>query len=129
MLVTEQALADVLYQATQNVDVYGLEFEELCDNIEILNLVNKYPSETRVYNSKSLGRKVQLTAQRRINTTKIKNLAQQYFQDLLQATDEAKKENRNLDKEDLLYVLNPDENKPEVDKMVLERINIYKLFD
>lgn len=133
-LAVEQALADILYEATGNVDVYQMQFEELCNNIELFRLVKKFPSENRHYESYSLKKTVDISAKKRLNLSKIKELINEYINNVGEWINEegavggTSQENiKPADLEELLYALNPDENMPEKDKAVIKRILNYGL--
>ena len=117
----EEALADCLYEATGNIDVYNLQFEELCDNIELFRMVKKFPSEPRVFNVSS-GGTMTLTALKRPNISRIQQDYTDYFS-LIQND----VMNNNGTFEDLLFILNPDENMPQKDEAVTKRIKLYDL--
>ena len=124
-LAMEEALADVLYDATGNIDVYKLQFEELCDNIELLRMVKRYPSETRTFTC-SQGDTISLTAKKMPNVVK---LQQEYLEYINQIADWVNSDVKagNGTFEDLLFILNPDENMPEKDEAVSRRIRTYGL--
>ena len=133
-LAVEQALADILYEATGNIDVYQMQFEELCNNIELFRLVKKFPSENRHYESYSLKKTVDISAKKRLNLSKIKELINEYINNVGEwineegAVGDTCHENvESADLEELLYALNPDENMPEKDKAVIKRILKYGL--
>lgn len=133
-LIMEQALADILYEATGNVDVYQMHFEELCNNIELFRLIKKFPSENRHYESYSLNKTIDISAKKRLNLSKIKELVNEYTNNLGEWVDkegviydEYSEQSKPADLEELLYCLNPDENMPEKDKAVIKRILKYGL--
>lgn len=132
-LAMEQALADVLYDATGNVDVYQMQFEELCNNIELFRLVKKFPSENRQYESYSLNKTIDISAKKRLNLTKIRELSNEYTANIQEWLEEEGAvgadgdSNKAADLVELLYCLNPDENMPEKDKAVVKRILGYGL--
>ncbi len=124
-LAMEEALADVLYDATGNIDVYKLQFEELCDNLEIFRMVKKYPTETRNYTS-TKGDKISLTAVKRPNVSKLQQEYLEYINQIADWVNSDVKAGKGTF-EDLLYILNPDENMPEKDDAVTKRIKLYGL--
>lgn len=126
-LAMEQAMADLLFDATNNVDVYGLSFEELCDNIEIFNLVKKWPSEERNFNSFLSGKTITLSANKKLNTSQLKNQYLSYVNEIIDWLNTEVKEKGSGEFEDLLYILNPDEDMPEKDDIVSQRIKLYNL--
>lgn len=127
MLVIEQAMADILYDATENPEVYALGFEDLCDNIELFGLVKKFPTTERNYYAQTLGKNISITAKRKLNIGSINRLADEYRQEIQQWLHESMTENKNLTLEDLVFILNPDENKSNLDKFVEQRIKKYNL--
>lgn len=120
-LIVEQALADVLYEATGEVKVYQMEFEELCDNIELFSLVKKFPSVPRIYNSQSFHEPVLLKIDKKLNLNKIERLTKEYMDEIKTVLAETP----NIQPEDILYVLNPYEDRPNVDKAVMARLSKY----
>ncbi len=127
MLIIEQALADVLYESTRNKEVYAMEFEDLCDNLELFNLVKHFPSEERNYFAASLQKNISLTAYKKLNLGKINKLAEEYKTEIQSWAEEYNKNKNPLTLEDLVYILNPDETKAELDEKVIERIKKYNL--
>ena len=125
-LAMEETLADILYDATGNSDVYTLGFEELCDNIEVFNLVKKFPSESRHFNSKITGKEIELIATKRLNLNNIQRTYIEYLNEIIDWVNTDVKNNQGTF-EDLLYILNPEENMPEKDAAVTERIKVYNL--
>lgn len=124
-LAMEQALADALYEATENQDVYKLQFEELCDNIELFKMIRKFPSESRTFVS-SGGDTISLAAKRPVNTNSLQRDYLDYVNQIVDwVNTDVKDDNGTLD--DLVCILNPDENAPEIDKNVEQRIKIYQL--
>src|SRR5574344_1271132 len=126
-LALEQALAEALYEATGNNDVFAMQFEELCDNIEVFNLVKKYPSEARTYYSSTAQRNVTISAKRRVNTNRINNLYKIYTEEIKDWVNNDVKQDGKAYFEDLLGILNPDETNKEKDLAVSSRIKAYKL--
>lgn len=121
-IIIEQALADVLYESTGDENVYCMQFEELCDNIELFNLVKKFPSENRTYNSTSLQETVSLRASRRLSIGKIERLAQEYLKGVKEYINEASEENAKINYTDLIDVLSPYEGREKIDEATFKRI-------
>ncbi len=124
-LAIEEALADVLYEATGNIDVYKLEFEELCDNIELFSSVKKFPSSTRYFTAQN-GEAMELSAKKRPNTANLRQKYLDYINEIVDWSNTDVKEGRGTF-EDLLFILNPDENMPQKDEAVSQRIKLYNL--
>ena len=119
-LAMEETLADVLYDVTGNVGVYNLQFEELCDCIEIFKMAHKYPTDNRVFITQA-GNQLSLSAKKAPNTTRLQQDYLGYINDIIDWVNTDVKDNKaTLD--DLLFILNPDENMPEKDREVMERI-------
>ena len=124
-IAMEQILADVLYDATGNVGVYKLSFEELCDNIELFNLVKKFPSQTRHFVTRTTNENVDITANKKLN---LNNIQRKYIDCLNEIIDWVNTDVKNAEKadfEELVFILNPDENMPEKDEAIKERLKNY----
>lgn len=127
----EQALADVLYEATGNEKVYTLTMEELIENLECFKLIKKFPSKEKwSITTRRLGETFEIRLLKPINFYKINKLLTEYVGELHKYLNECIKEDKPFDKEEFLYILNPYEDTPEVDKNTLVRIDeIMKLFN
>lgn len=127
-LAMEEALADVLYDCTGNIDVYSMKFEELCSNLELFRLCKKFPSEPRNYSSVSLNKDISLRAVKKPNTTGINRLYKEYLNNITEwVNEDVSNSPEKPDLVELLYCLNPDENMPDKDKAVVRRIKEYGL--
>ncbi len=124
-LALEQAMADVLYEATGCEDVYGLEIENLLDNIELINLVKKFPSEERRYKPTGYDKEIIITANKKPSLYRIKQLYNEYLDEIEQWLSEPGVDRNNLNYEDLLYILNPEENNLTRDIDVAKRMAKY----
>ena len=124
-LAIEQALADVLYESTNNEEVYSLLFEDLADNIELFNLSKKFPTPERKYKPGSRDTDITLSAGKKINLHKIKHLYNEYLNEINQWLSESDENRQNLDYEDLLYILNPEENNFKRDMCIAQRMAKY----
>ena len=120
----EQVLADVLYKATKEPKVYSLCFEELIDNMEIFNLVKRFPSESRYIKAQATNEEFQLKLLRKLPLYNLNKLTAEYVQELQKYANECIKENKPLDKEQILFILNPIEDLPEVDQATMSRIDV-----
>lgn len=126
-LAMEQALADVLYEATGNKDVFGMQFEELCDNIEVFRLVKdkNIPSEDRTYHSFSLDKDIAISLKKKPNLNALSRLYKEYFDEMvIWVNEDVKKEGKGYFV-DLLGILNPDETDKAKDDAVALRIRKY----
>ncbi len=126
-LAMEQALADVLYEATENEDVYKLSFETLADTLENILLVRKFPAAENLHRETPDGVSMDLKALRKPNVSKIGRLYNEYVNDITDWTKEIGQDTQNIDLEDLLYILNPEENRPAKDIAVARRMALYGL--
>lgn len=125
LLAFEQAMADVLYEATGNEDVFALNFENLCDNLEILLLAKTFPTQERTYSPMNDGKMLTLSAKKKPNIFKLKSLYTEYMNQVSTWVNEDVKNTDKPDFEQLLYILNPDENMPHKDIAVAGRMAQY----
>lgn len=128
LIAGEQVLAEALYDATRNPEVFGMQFEELCDNIELFNMIKKFPSESRTYNSPSLGKEIVLTAQSKLD---LKTLRNEYLACTNDVTDlwlnSEVKTNGFGKLSSLIDILANGENNPKILEAIAKRIKAYKL--
>lgn len=126
-LAMEQALADVLYEATDNISVYHMDFENLSDNIELFSLARKFPTEERNYSDDNGKTFVNISAKRKLNMYKIQKLYRQYVDDISQLLKEFS-DGKYTEKEfyeELFYILNPETNNYQKDMEVMKRFAKY----
>lgn len=124
-LAMEQALGDILYEATENEKVYSMGFESLCDNLEVFSLAKKFPTEEKPCPATSENEEMTLVCKKKPNLAKINRLYHEYMGQISEWTTEIAQNKTPADWEDLLYILNPDENKPVKDMAVARRMMIY----
>lgn len=123
-LALEQTLADILYEQSGNEDVYALSMEELLSNYEAFMLVKKFPvKESFQLSCQSLGRPVEVTLKRRIQPYQIAQKFNKYYVEINDYLKESFEEKQQLSKQELLYILNPDEGKERIDELTIKRIN------
>ena len=124
-LAMEEAMADVLYDATGNLEVYSLEFENLCDNLELFSMATKFPTETRTYTPAQHNSEMTIAAKKKPNLGQLKQLYKEYLEEL----QDWEKENEQISKDEvnteLLYRLNPEEDNPLKDYYVAQRMAKY----
>ena len=124
-LAMEEAMADVLYDATGNLEVYSLEFENLCDNLELFSMATKFPTETRTYTPAQHDSEMTIAAKKKPNLGQLKQLYKEYLEEL----QDWEKENEQISKDEvnteLLYRLNPEEDNPLKDYYVAQRMAKY----
>lgn len=123
-LCLEQALADLIYESCGNEEVYAFQMEELFSYMEAIMLIKKFPmKEANEVPCNLLGRNVELNLKHRIQPYQIEKKFREYYQEMVNYINECADENKNLSKEEMLYVLNPDENKPRIDELTKMRID------
>ena len=105
--------------------------EELIENLECFKLIKKFPSKEKwSITTRRLGETFEIRLLKPINFYKINKLLTEYVGELHKYLNECIKEDKPFDKEEFLYILNPYEDTPEVDKNTLVRIDeIMKLFN
>ena len=124
MLAMEQALADSLYEATDNENVYKTAFEHLCDKLEVFSLVKSLPVSETLPLPTVDGSTSELGIKKRVNLSEIHKKYKEYMEEI----DEWIEETEDLDKPDyqeLLYILNPEEGNVTRDLAVAERMATY----
>ncbi len=128
-LAMEQALADILYDATGDKRVFGMAFEELCDNIEVFRLVKEkdIPSKDRMYYSHSLEQGISLRINKKLKIASINRLFSEYLNEMKIWINNDVKEEGKAYFVDLLGILNPDETDTEKDDAISSRIKKYNL--
>ncbi len=122
MLAIEQVIADELFNVCNDESVYALEFEVLCNLLEIImsSKVDKNKSYIKINN---MNNKMFILSK----DAKVFNFKKAYseyikeFNELLTELPEGKQ----LEAEDILYTLNPKENRPLRDKYIIQRLEKY----
>ena len=122
-LCLEQAMADILYENSKNEEVYSLIMEELLTDFEALMLEKKFPLKDKIsVTSSTLGKDVDLSIKYRIQPYQIEKKFKEYYDEITEYINECLKENKALDKEEILCILNNDESKTITDKLTMQRI-------
>ena len=121
-LCIEQAIADCLYKATNEPKVYSLSFEELIDNLEVFMLVKKYPSQSRFIRPLNTNEEIELRLLRKPNLHKLNEQIDEYANEMRSYVSECARENKPIEKEELMYILNPFEDEEAIDKATMCRI-------
>jgi len=123
-LAIEQTLADILYENCGNEEVYALSMEELLSNYESFMLIKKFPvKEPFQLSCQSLGRPVEITLKRRIQPYQISQKFNHYYEEIKDYLKEYFEEKQGLSKQEILYILNPDEDKERIDELTKKRID------
>ncbi len=119
-MALQKTLADLLYEATENKDVYNCTVENLLRIIEKVYRAKKFPVEY-IINDKS-----QITVNNRIN---IANIQQNYVDYVNEIADWVNTDvkNGNATLEDLVLILNPYEETKELDDIIKHMISEYHL--
>ena len=120
-LCLEQAMADILYKVTGESRVYSLNTEELMDELETFNLVKKFPFIKNIQ-SKEYNKNFDIKLKSKPNYYQLKQLYADYMSEILDYVSECFDKGEKIRKEDLVLILNPDENKPDIDEYTRSRI-------
>ena len=102
-----------------------MEFETLCDNIELFSMAKKFPTDERTYSPTGKGETISISARKKLNLIPLKSLYKQYLNEIIEWVNEDVKNSNSADYEDLLYILNPEENNPQRDIQVSKRMSVY----
>lgn len=121
-LASEQAIADVLFEATGDEKVYAMELETLIGTLEKLMKVRKFPSSPIKVKINSLNITTTLSAKKRVFLQNIKELYNDYIKEMFEYKDECDAENKPYEDEQYLLILNPDENAKLIDTYTMLRI-------
>ena len=124
-LAMEQALADVLYEATENEQVYTMGLETLCDNLEVLSLSKKFPTGEKFCPATQENEAITIVAKKRPSLAKVNMIYKEYQEQITDWTKEIAEGKTQADWEDLLYILNPEENNPQKDLSIAKRMSRY----
>lgn len=123
ILCAEQALADVLYKATNEPKVYSLTFQELADALEKFNSVRKVDNQKQIVQSSVLKSALELSLKRKLNFYQIERTIAEYKENILDYMQTEKVDESNFSKEEILCCLNTDVEKSYLDDYVRKRID------
>ena len=88
-------------------------------------LIKKFPvKESFQLSCQSLGRPVEITLKRRIQPYQISQKFNHYYEEINDYLKECFDEQKQISKQEILYILNPDEEKKRVDELTKKRINV-----
>ena len=118
LLAIEQAMADELYRVSRRESLYKLSFEMLVNFFETL-LIMGNKGENVIENA---GRVYKFREQPKVQPLKMNYL--KYYNELKEVIPEGTKE-KDVDVEEILYTLNPYEDKPRRDECIKERLRGY----
>lgn len=114
ILAMEQAMADILYDATKDVRVYNLKLETLMDKMELFRVAKDFPTVPTpcVYGGDDAT--FSLAARKRPNTALLKQKYTQYLEELKEYQAEIK-DNKPEHYNEILFILNPNNDEPMID--------------
>ena len=121
-LATEQAFADILYKATDDARVYSLRLEEFMFLFEKLKYTNLKKDDEIKVPSRVLDKEISIKLKHRINFADKNTLYKDYLEELLDIAKTRFSNDETIPVQQLLYILNPDEEKTEVDKYTQLRL-------
>ena len=122
ILATEQAMADELYRVSKNNIVYQYELEDLALWYELSQFIKKDDRKGLELTNQDNNERFIIKEKPNKN-----NILQKYIKYMKEFNDDEElfMENGELNKEEILFCLNPNENMPERDKYTKKRINGY----
>lgn len=123
LLCAEQAMADVLYKATNEPQVYALTYQELAEAIEKFASVKKVNNQEQIIHSKLLNSSFSIHLKRKLNFYQMDRTIAQYKENILEYMQTIDNKSSIIDGEEILYCLNTDETKSFLDDYVARRIN------
>jgi len=123
LLCAEQAMADVLYKATNEPQVYALTYQELAEAIEKFASVKKVNNQEQIIHSKLLNTSFSIHLKRKLNFYQMDRTIAQYKENILEYMQTIDNKSSIIDGEEILYCLNTDETKSFLDDYVARRIN------
>lgn len=121
-LATEQAFADILYKATDDARVYSLRLEEFMFLFEKLKYTNLKKDDEIKVPSRVLDKEISIKLKHRINFADKNTLYKDYLEELSDIAKTKFSNDETIPVQELLYILNPDEEKTEVDKYTQLRL-------
>lgn len=124
MLAIEQTLADSLFEVTGDENVYKSTFERLSDSLEVISLVEKFPVDKKVNLQIVDNSFLKLDVKKQVNFANIQKKYREYMKEIDEWLAETNNPN-NPDYQELLYILNPEDDKPAIDSAVIERMKTY----
>ena len=123
LLCAEQAMADVLYKATNEPKVYALTFQELADAIEKFAHIKKVNNQEQIVHSQLLKTSFQINLKKKLNFFQMDKSIAEYKENVLEYMKSLKSKNSIIDGEEILYCLNTDEANSFLDDYIAKRIN------
>ena len=123
LLCAEQAMADVLYKATNEPRVYALTFQELANALERFAHVKKVDNQHMIVESKVLKTAFDLKLKRKLNFFQMDKLIAEYKSNILEYMETIHPIKNEIDGEQILFSLNTDEENSFLDEYVSKRID------
>ncbi|MCQ2743795.1 MAG: hypothetical protein MJ230_03235 [bacterium] len=122
ILAAEQAIADLMYESSGNVNFYKLPFETAIITIrdEVVSKA-KYPHVCH-FEATNIKDEFKYTIRHKPYMVRLGKLYEKYLQELLEYYHQTLQDGKKIDSQEIMYILNPDENKKDVDTLTLERI-------
>ena len=120
MLAIEEAMADEMYKVTKNLNIYECEFEELCSFFELLSFMKNNDKGMHLYNE---DKTKHFFADSKPKTNRLLAKYKEYLNDMNSRDELIVNDEVNL--EELLCSLNPDETNIKKDEFVMKRIKKY----
>lgn len=127
ILSAEQILAERLFDSTGNPSVFALHFEELCDKLEVLNLIKKYPNDSTLDFTSFDNGTVSLKPQKRPDLRDIAGEFMTCFEDLMAGFKKDAAHDGLCGLKTLVETLANGETNPQILKAIEQRIGHYKL--
>lgn len=125
MLAMEQALADAFYETIGDENAYKLSLEMLCDKLELVSLVKKFPcGESYAIGVDS--EQFKFAPKKKPNLAQIRRHYNEYLSEIKDWVNE-NNITQDSDFEELIYILNPEEGNMNRDINVNKRIASYGL--
>ena len=123
MLAVEQAMADVLFEASGQEDVYKIGFEHLCDKLELFSMAKSFPIEPSECKTVDNG-SFMIIMSKRPKLSDVQKKYREYMEEISEWVDKTEDVHKP-DYQDLLYILNPEDNNYNRDFNTGERMAAY----
>lgn len=123
MLAVEQAMADVLFEASGQEDVYKIGFEQLCDKLELFSMAKSFPIEPSECKTVDNG-SFMIIMSKRPKLSDVQKKYKEYMEEISEWVDKTEDVHKP-DYQDLLYILNPEDNNYKRDFNTGERMATY----
>lgn len=122
MLAMEEALADEFYRVTKNEDAYSKEFEHLTNFFDMLSLMKREHKSIELCNEEG---SIMYLVKEKPNTKNLHFKYRKYLNIIKSNEKDIFDSDGKVNKDELLYCLNPAEDNPERDENIMKRIDKY----